>query len=280
MRFSLIIATYGRKSEIDAFLQSIERQRYDTSKIEIIIVDQNDKIVLDNICAKYSNKLNIEHIKSDKKGLSFNRNIGLRSATGEIIAFPDDDCTYYPETLVEVENYFKNYDDVDVVLGKIYDRKIKKNIIRDWKDYVFKISVNNFFLSFSSITIFAKKNDIFFDNEFGVGTLFGSNEDGDYILQHLNENKIVYYSPAIEVWHPDFSSDVISHEKVYSYGLGFGALVKKHLSLPLVFLFFQSLFFHIFQLIIAIFCVNKHEIKKRYLSVVSRAKGFYLYDSK
>ena len=280
MRFSLIMATYGRKAEIDTFLKSIEQQQYDTLKVEIIIVDQNDKIVLDDICVKYSNKLNIKHIKSDRKGLSFNRNIGLSSAIGEIIAFPDDDCTYYPETLVEVEDYFQNHDDVDVVLGKIYDRKIKKNIIRNWKDYVYKINMNNFFLSFSSITIFTKKSDIVFDNEFGVGTFFGSNEDGDYILEHLNESKLIYYSPTIEVWHPDFSSDILRHEKIYSYGLGFGALVKKHLSLPIVFLFFQSLFFHIFKLILAILSMNSYEIKKRYLSITSRMKGFYLYDSK
>ena len=61
------MATYGRKVEIDTFLKSIEQQQYDTSKVEIIIVDQNDKIVLDDICAKYSDKLKIEHIKSEIK---------------------------------------------------------------------------------------------------------------------------------------------------------------------------------------------------------------------
>ena len=72
----------------------------------------------------------------------------------------------------------------------------------------------------------------------------------------------------------------MSHEKVYSYGLGFGALVKKHLSLPIVFLFFLALGFHISRLIPAILSMNSYEIKKRYLSIISRMKGFYLYDSK
>lgn len=214
LRFSLIMATYGRKVEIDTFLKSIEQQQYDTSQVEIIIVDQNEKIVLDDICDRHSARLNIKHIKSDKKGLSYNRNIGLRVATGDIVAFPDDDCTYYSETLVEIEDYFNNHPNVDVVLGKIYDRKTKKNIIRNWKDYVYNVDFNNFFLSYSSITIFTRRNDIVFDNKLGVGVFFGSCEDADYILQYLNDNKIVYYSPSIEVWHPDFSSDVMSHEKV------------------------------------------------------------------
>jgi len=280
MKFSLIMATYGRKEEIETFLNSIEQQKYDTSKVEIIIVDQNDKIVLDDICAKYIEKLNIKHIKSEVKGLSFNRNIGLKSAIGDIVAFPDDDCTYYSETLVEIDNYFREHDDVDVVLGKIYDREIKKNIIRNWKNYGYKINSNNFFLSFSSITIFSRRNDILFDNDLGVGTFFGSNEDGDYILQHLRENKIIYYSPSIEVWHPDFSSVVMSDKKVYSYGLGFGALVRKHLSLPIIFLFFLTIGFHLLILVFAFLSMNKYEINKRYLSIISRMKGFYLYATK
>ena len=61
------MATYGRKVEIDTFLKSIEQQQYDTSQVEIIIVDQNEKIVLDDICDRHSARLNIKHIKSDKK---------------------------------------------------------------------------------------------------------------------------------------------------------------------------------------------------------------------
>lgn len=280
MEFSLIMATYGRKEEIGLFLKSITEQTYDISKVEIIIVDQNDKIKLEEICNEYKKSLNIKHIKSDIKGLSYNRNIGLKIATGKYIAFPDDDCIYYPDTLWEVENFFEKNKEYDVVLGKIYDRKNKKNIIRNWKNKAYEVTFKNFFLSYSSITIFTKRNNIKFDGQLGVGTFFGSYEDADYILQLLENNKKLKYTPEIEVWHPDLSANVMSEEKIYSYGLGFGALVKKHISIQIIFLFIQAIGFHFIKFIFAFTTFNKYEMKKRYLSIVSRFKGLYLYESK
>jgi len=280
MEFSLIMATYGREKEVDLFLKSITEQNYDISKVEIIIEDQNDTINLDKIIKKYHNILNIKHIRSNKKGLSYNRNIGLKLATGKYIAFPDDDCRYYPDTLLEVKECFSQNKNIDVVLGKIYDRKTKKNIIRKWKNYSFKINIWNFFLSYSSITIFTKKNSIRFDNNLGVGTFFGSYEDADYILELLKSKKYIIYCPNVQVFHPDLSAKVMNNEKVYSYGLGFGAFVRKHLSLPIFYLFVKVIAYHVVKLLFGIFTFDKEEIIKRYLSIVSRIRGFLIYENK
>lgn len=280
MRFSLIMATYGRKKDVDFFLQSILEQKFDVSQIEIIIVDQNDKISLIDIINSYKKKLIIKYIKSEIKGLSFNRNIGLKQAIGDIIAFPDDDCFYYHNTLTEVDRNLRLNRKIDTLLGKVYDRKNKKNVIRNWKNYMYNVNKMNFFFSYTSITIFTKRNSIFFDENLGVGSFFGSYEDADYVLQLLRNKMQIKFTPTIEVFHPDLSLDVMSKEKAYSYGLGFGAFVKKHLSLITMTLFFISVFFHIFKLFKALFLFKKNEVNKRYSSIISRLKGFYLYDVK
>lgn len=41
MKFSLIIATLGRKDELKDMLLSLELQKYDLSKLEIIIIDRS-----------------------------------------------------------------------------------------------------------------------------------------------------------------------------------------------------------------------------------------------
>ena len=281
MQFSLIMATYGRKDEIGLFLESLLLQeKTNLSEVELIIVDQNDKISLDDLCQTYSDKLNIIHIKSDKKGLSLNRNIGLKIAKGEYIAFPDDDCTYYSDTLYKVKQYFESYQDVDVVLGRIIDRKTGKKIIRDWKDVQYSVNRSNFFFSYSSITIFARKNDILFDEELGVGCFFGSNEDADYVWQMLDKNMKLEYTPIIEVWHPEPKEQEINYKKVYSYGLGFGALIYKHLSLSAIWLFIQAQGYHFTKFILNATKWNKQEMKKSWLSLTSRFKGIYLYATK
>ncbi|WP_228777391.1 glycosyltransferase family A protein [Lonepinella koalarum] len=271
------MATYGRKNEISEFLDSLLLQEYDISMIEIIIVDQNDKIDLSEIVANYSGKLNIKHIISDKKGLSINRNIGLEYATGEYVAFPDDDCTYYPDTLSNTIRLFNDEKDVDVFLGRIYDRKTLQNIIRNWKELSFKITKNNFFLHYSSITIFHRANKVRFDNELGVGQFFGSCEDTDYVWQLLNQRLQVKYTPDIVVWHPELNKNVMNYNKIYSYGLGFGAYIYKNRSLENLFLLIKVLGFHCIKLMLSVFKLDKVGIKKSWLSIKSRLLGIYLY---
>src|SRR5690606_35936215 len=107
----------------------------------------------DGIIESAAKHLNVLHIKSDKKGLSLNRNIGLRKASGKYVAFPDDDCIYYPNTLTKVLEKF-NEDHVDIVFGSIRDKETDQSIIRDWPNKKIRLTRSNFFSLYSSITIF------------------------------------------------------------------------------------------------------------------------------
>ena len=129
-KFSLIMATYGREKEVDSFLKTIRKSNYNLELVEIIIVDQNDKISLDEIVSKY-NDLNIKHIKSEVKGLAKNRNIGLRESSGGIVAFPDDDCEYLPDTLKVINDIFEQDFSIDVVMGRIVERD-GSDSLRKW----------------------------------------------------------------------------------------------------------------------------------------------------
>lgn len=275
--FSLIMATYGRIEEIAIFLESILQQSFDLSLVEVIIVDQNENGELADIIEKYSALLNVIHINSNVKGLSFNRNIGLKIAKGDIIGFPDDDCTYYPDTLSTLSKLFTRNGKVDALLGQILDEKTGKKIIRNWKNDSFVINKFNFFLNYSSITIFVRKNNILFDEDLGVGKFFGSYEDADYVLQLLVNNLHIEYIPDVKVWHPEPKEQVVNFKKVYSYGLGFGALVYKHLSFSVILLFMQSIIYHSFNLAKAIFFLDGTFFKKSWLSIKSRFVGLYLY---
>ena len=101
IKISLIVATIGRRDSLMLMLQSILSTSYDLSKIEIVIVDQNQNSLLDDISKLYST-LTIIHIKSSVVGLSTNRNIGFKESSGDIICFPDDDCKFYPNTFCEM----------------------------------------------------------------------------------------------------------------------------------------------------------------------------------
>ena len=104
MKFSLITATLGRVAEIENLLISLSKQTY--KDFELILVDQNSHRFIEEIVRRYESIISIIYIRSNRRGLSYNRNIGLDVATGEIVGFPDDDCTYSKNVLEDVKNSF------------------------------------------------------------------------------------------------------------------------------------------------------------------------------
>lgn len=228
MKISLIVATIHRVSEVEDFLKSILCSSY--KNIEILLIDQNKNGELDSIVLRYSPLLEIHHIKSSVKGLSYNRNIGIEMATGDILAFPDDDCTYYPDTIENVLSEFKN-NDIDFVVGRIFDRDKKINVIKKWPRLGKKITTRNFYFLASSITLFTKvRKDglIFFDERLGAGTIYGSCEDPDFIFTLLKKRLRGCYIPLIEVNHPIPNDINTPISKRVSYASGFGFMLGKH----------------------------------------------------
>lgn len=236
-KYSLIIATLGRKKELLELIESIKNSDYETNNLEIIIVDQNEKGFLDKELSKFEN-LNIKHIHSNIKGLSYNRNIGLSYASGDIICFPDDDCKFYENTLNEVSNILLS-SNIDFCMGQIYDRETKKDVIKKWSKKEFKVNRFNSYFINSSITMFIKKEYILnFDENLGVGARFGSCEDADLIYKILENKAKGIYTPKIELWHPEPNYQEISLEKVKNYASGFGYFVRKNTDVIKVLLLF------------------------------------------
>lgn len=279
-KFSLVLATYGRLDEVRDFFDSIVNSDYNLSKVEIIVVDQNDSINLDQIIKSYNDKVNIKHIKSQVKGLSKNRNIGINISSGEYIAFPDDDCKYMKDTLKIVDEHFEKNKDLYAIMGRIIDEN-GDDCIRKWSESEEIINKYNFYTKLSSITLFKRntKPKQLFNERLGVGEYFGSNEDADIVYKAINRKKIIKYFPDIVLHHPK-SPEIKDINKVYSYGLGFGALCKENISLNIIILFFKVIIYHILKLGISIITLNKIDVKLRYKYVQSRIHGFLVYKRK
>ena len=60
---SVVIPTYGRDKELKALLESLQQQDYDRQKIQVIIVDQNDKLDLAPMINSFKNDLSLIHEK-------------------------------------------------------------------------------------------------------------------------------------------------------------------------------------------------------------------------
>jgi len=231
---SLILPILNNPQGLNLFLNSVYLGNTINAKIEIIIIDQSDSNEIYHVCNKYEKKDNpfIIYKKSNDLGLSLNRNFGLQFATGDIIGFPDDDCTYYPDTLENILNCFLDvkFKNNDAVLGQIFDNHTHQPIIKSWPQKNTKVTIFNFYKLSSSITLFCKKNKMKFNESMGAGTKFGSCEDTDYIYNMLVLKKKLIYCPSVKVWHPEINYNEASLKRVESYASGLGYFIANEIN--------------------------------------------------
>lgn len=110
---SVVICTYNRADYLKKCLDSMLNQTYDN--FEVIVVNGPSTDETENLLEKYPFK-GIQ--QKEKGGLSAARNIGIRTARGEIIAFIDDDGIADKDWLDELTTLYTTEDIVSVG-GKI-----------------------------------------------------------------------------------------------------------------------------------------------------------------
>lgn len=117
-RISIIVPVYNTKNELTRCLKSIVNQTY--SNIEIICIDDGSTDGSEQIVDKFASQdKRIRAIHKRNGGESSARNVGLRMATGQYIAFCDGDDWLEPEMYeVLVETLEKKK--VDIVAASWY----------------------------------------------------------------------------------------------------------------------------------------------------------------
>lgn len=127
MKVSVIIPAYNSSKTILNTLLSVKKQNYD--KIEVIVIDDGS---LDNTAAiveqfaEQNGDLNIVLIKKKNEGVSIARNIGLKRATGDLIAFLDSDDEWLEDKLKKQVKILEENKDIDL-LGTCRNGEIRKN---------------------------------------------------------------------------------------------------------------------------------------------------------
>jgi glycosyltransferase involved in cell wall biosynthesis len=231
MKLSLILATKGRTTDIQRFVQSLVRQGHED--LELIVVDQNDDDRLEAILQPSALPFPLLHLRSEA-GLSRARNVGLKAVTGDIIAFPDDDCWYPDGLLQKVLAEFRDRPSVDGLTGRSEDGSSKPSG-GSFSARQGRVNINNVWKTGISYTVFIRSAVAQkvgpFDEDLGVGarTRFGSGEETDYLIRTVKLGFNIQYLPDLVVFHPNPILYTRDHrDKAFRYGMGMGRVLSKH----------------------------------------------------
>jgi glycosyltransferase involved in cell wall biosynthesis len=228
IKISLLLATVGRTEELANFLLHLDAQTYRC--FELIVIDQNADDRLVPILSKYAEHFPIRRCRSGR-GLSRARNAGLPVATGDVIAFPDDDCWYPPDLLERVAAIFSGNSALDGITGRPLDKSFAR-----FHTTSGSIDKYNVFLRCSSFTIFLRRRVVeavgVFDEALGVGTTtpYIAAEESDYLVRALAAGFHLDFHAELSVFHkqPTTFFDSAYNRKARGYNLAVGHVLRKH----------------------------------------------------
>jgi GT2 family glycosyltransferase len=104
-KVSVVVCVYNGERTMDACLASLEKINY--PNYEVIVVNDGSTDGTRQIAEGYDY---IRLINQENKGLSEARNVGVRFASGEIVAFTDADCMADPDWLTQLVARFQRSD--------------------------------------------------------------------------------------------------------------------------------------------------------------------------
>jgi glycosyltransferase involved in cell wall biosynthesis len=230
MRFSLIVATKGRTTELGAFLDSLKRQNM--TDFEVIIVDQNEDDRLQPVISSYTKDFSIHWLRSSIANSSHARNLGIAEAQGEILAFPDDDCLYPDALLPRVDQHFIAAPALGLLTGPARapggalgsGRWATHSGVPDYRNIWTSIIEFNMFFHRATLPPALR-----FDEELGVGARFGSAEGVDLAIRLKRAGALLFYDFDLYVIHPDKALTPLAVQRAHIYGTGFGRVLRKHM---------------------------------------------------
>lgn len=99
-RISVVIASRGRETRLAFALDALARQTLAATQFEVIVVRSADSLT--GLLTAAPEGVDVSFLISPVAGAAAQRNLGWRSAGGELVAFTDDDCRAAPDWLERV----------------------------------------------------------------------------------------------------------------------------------------------------------------------------------
>jgi len=231
---SLVVSTIGRPEQLRRLVGSLLEQRGVADPFELIVVDQSDDNSCGSLLAQENPPLRWRAIRTEP-GVSLGRNIGAELASGQVLAFPDDDCWYHPRTVATASALTQLLGDEAIVSGRLVTADGQPSMLR-WPSQPRSLNRRDIWRAAISPTLFIPRR-VFtaaggFDEGLGVGasTPWQAAEETDLLLRAMSAGLEVRYSPTIQVYSADPRAECGDGfaTKMRGYGQGVGRVLARN----------------------------------------------------
>lgn len=112
MDISVIICTWNRAPVLDRTLETLRRQKWEGgARVEVLVVDNNSTDATFDVVRKRQDAWplgELRYLREQRQGKQFALNFGVRSASGKILAFTDDDVLVPEDWIASILHVFSD----------------------------------------------------------------------------------------------------------------------------------------------------------------------------
>jgi glycosyltransferase involved in cell wall biosynthesis len=239
-RVSVVLCTHRRPQYIRDVLGGLAR--LDPAPHEVIVVDNDPG---DQDCRAHVEAAGFRYVREDRRGLDNARNTGVRHATGDVVAFTDDDCVPWPAWLRAVPEVFAD-PLVGAMSGPAFPYKLDTpSRVRMERTAPLSRGVNRITYTWHTISVnhaggvgfganMAFRREVLqelgpepFPPELDAGT--PSESGGDYYVfarTIVNGHRVVY-EPGFFTFHQHRPDPRALHRAIRGYGIGCASAIAK-----------------------------------------------------
>jgi glycosyltransferase involved in cell wall biosynthesis len=233
---SVVISTRDRAGMAARCVASVLRNQ--CSSFDLVVVDQSADGSTEAALREFQADPRLCYVRSETKGLSAGRNLGIGRARGDLIACTDDDCEAPPDWLSRMVAALRHGDRAAVVFGNMrpgaHDRAagFVPGYLLDGASLARSLREEHCADGMSGCM--GLKRSVWeqlggFDEMLGAGSTFRAAEDMDFAIRALLAGFWVYATPEVQVTHYGFRSWEEGRTLIQGYLYGIGAMVAKHL---------------------------------------------------
>ena len=236
---TVVVCTANRASDLTFMLQEFAKVKIPPrTSVDLLIIDNASTDSTRSVVEEASKylQLPVHYAYEPRKRLGYARNCGVARATGEIIAWTDDDCVVSEDWLIRIAAHFESKDAPDLLGGRIelfdkthYPIPVKTSGVIGKMD---RLSFPGGVLLSCNMAFHRRLIDRVgdFDARFGAGAPLRGGEDADFVYRAYNAGCKVEYFPDVVVYH--YHKRVTRGQVARSrrgYAFSDGAFLRKHI---------------------------------------------------